>query len=122
MRKLGDVEKERGMSTTGLEVFDTTVQKTNIWLKDIMQALGWEDRHKAYVALRITLHALRDRLTPEEASQLGAQLPMLIRGLYYEAGHQPGSQTRYGIKRPFWLLFVTISRMIGTWSRRKSRV
>jgi uncharacterized protein (DUF2267 family) len=30
------------------------------------------------------LHALRDRLTVEEASDLAAQLPMLIRGLYYE--------------------------------------
>ncbi len=35
------------MSMTGLDVFDTTVQKTNIWLKDIMQELGWEDRHAA---------------------------------------------------------------------------
>lgn len=72
------------MSMTGLEVFDTTVQKTNLWLKDIMQELGWEDRHKAYMALRTTLHALRDRLTLEETAQFGAQLPMLIRGLYYE--------------------------------------
>jgi len=56
------------MSTTGLEVFDTTVQKTNIWLRDIMQELGWEDRHKTYVGLRTTLHALRDRLTPEETA------------------------------------------------------
>lgn len=30
------------------------------------------------------LHALRDRLTLEEAVQLGAQLPMLVRGFYYE--------------------------------------
>jgi uncharacterized protein (DUF2267 family) len=30
------------------------------------------------------LHALRDRLTVEEAAQLGAQLPMLVRGIYYE--------------------------------------
>jgi len=79
------------MSMTGLEVFDTTVQKTNLWLKDIMQALGWADRHKAYVALRTILHALRDRLTLEEAVQFGAQLPMLIRGLYYE-GWTPTSK------------------------------
>jgi uncharacterized protein (DUF2267 family) len=72
------------MSATGLEVFDTTLHKTNTWLNDIMQVLGWGDRHKAYLALRATLHALRDRLTVEETAQLAAQLPMLVRGLYYE--------------------------------------
>ncbi|HEY7862119.1 MAG TPA: DUF2267 domain-containing protein [Thermoanaerobaculia bacterium] len=72
------------MSATGLEVFDATVHKTNRWLKEIMQDLDWEDRHRAYLALRATLHALRDRLTVEEVAHLGAQLPMLIRGFYYE--------------------------------------
>ena len=70
------------MSTTGLEVFDRTVQKTNSWLHDLMQVLQWADKHKAYLALRATLHALRDRLTVDEVAQLGAQLPMLIRGFY----------------------------------------
>jgi hypothetical protein len=28
------------MSSTGLEVFDETVHKTNIWLKEIAQVLG----------------------------------------------------------------------------------
>ena len=72
------------MSTTGLEVFDTTVHKTNSWLKEVMQEIHCEDRRKAYLALRATLHALRDRLTVEEVAQLGAQLPMLVRGFYYE--------------------------------------
>jgi len=72
------------MSTTGLDVFDTTLQKTNTWLRDLMEELFWEDRHKAYLAFRAVLHALRDRLTVEEVAQLGAQLPMLIRGFYYE--------------------------------------
>ena len=72
------------MSTTGLEVFDSTLQKTHVWLNEIMVVLGWDDRRHAYLALRATLHALRDRLTAEEAVQLGAQLPMLIRGFYFE--------------------------------------
>ena len=42
------------------------------------------DRQHAYVALRATLRALRDRLNPDEALHLGAQLPTLIRGIYYE--------------------------------------
>jgi len=71
--------------TTGLDVFDTTVQKTNRWLNKIERdpAVG-ENRRRSYLVLRGTLHALRDELYPEEAVQLGAQLPMLIRGFYYE--------------------------------------
>ena len=49
-----------------------------------MGELDWENEHKAYLALRTVLHTLRDRLSVEEAVQLGAQLPMLIRGFYYE--------------------------------------
>jgi uncharacterized protein (DUF2267 family) len=72
------------MSMTGLEVFDTTVHKTNNWLNELMRLLEWTEKRRAYEALRATLHALRDRLTAEETAQFGAQLPMLIRGFYYE--------------------------------------
>lgn len=72
------------MSATGLDVFDTTIHKTNSWLNDLMTILDWQDRHRAYLAMRTTLHALRDRLIVDEVAQLAAQLPMLIRGFYYE--------------------------------------
>jgi uncharacterized protein (DUF2267 family) len=78
------------MSATGLDVFDTTLQKTHSWLNDLMQIMDWQDKQRAYDAMRATLHALRDRLTVPEAAQLGAQLPMLIRGFYYE-GWRPGA-------------------------------
>jgi uncharacterized protein (DUF2267 family) len=82
------------MSATGLEVFDTTVHKTMIWLKDIMEELYWEDRHRAYLALRGCLHQLRDRLPLEEVAHLGAQLPMLVRGMYYEGWDPTRNPTR----------------------------
>jgi uncharacterized protein (DUF2267 family) len=73
------------MVETGYSSFNTTVDKTNRLLKQIEQAYGWpkERRNQSYAALRAVLHALRDRLTVEEAAQLGAQLPMLVRGIYY---------------------------------------
>jgi uncharacterized protein (DUF2267 family) len=89
------------MSATGLEVFDTTLHKTNSWLKELMGVLGWEDRHRAYLALRATLHALRDRLTVEEVAQLGAQLPMLVRGFYYEGWDPTGKPLRIRDKEQF---------------------
>jgi uncharacterized protein (DUF2267 family) len=89
------------MSITGLDVFDRTVHKTNNWLKELMEVLGWHDRHKAYLALRVTLHALRDRLTVEEVAQLAAQLPMLIRGFYYEAWDPTGKPLKVRRKEEF---------------------
>ena len=67
-----------------LEVIDTTVQKTYAWINDLRKELGGVSRHEAYHVLRGFLHVTRDRLVVDEAVQLGAQLPMLVRGLYYE--------------------------------------
>jgi uncharacterized protein (DUF2267 family) len=89
------------MSATGLEAFDTTIQKTNSWLNDLMQIMDWSDRHRAYLALRATLHALRDRLTVEEVAQFGAQLPMLIRGFYYEGWDPTGKPVKERHKEQF---------------------
>lgn len=66
------------------DAIDTTVQKTYRWLRELGTELGGASRHDAYDILRGFLHTLRDRLTVDESADLGAQLPMLIRGLYYE--------------------------------------
>ncbi len=71
------------VSAAGLEVFDKTLQTTNIWLRDIMDEIG-PDRRTAWKVLSVVLHKLRDRLPLEVAAHLGAQLPLLVRGVYYD--------------------------------------
>jgi uncharacterized protein (DUF2267 family) len=78
--------EEGDMASTGLDVFDKTLQTTNIWLDEIMAELG-PDRHVAWHALGAVLRPLRDRVPLELAVHLGAQLPLLVRGLYYDQWH-----------------------------------
>ena len=70
--------------TSGHPSFDHTVQEANIWLKAVADQLHFEERRSAYSGLRAVLHAFRDRLEPNSAVHFSAQLPMVIRGLYYE--------------------------------------
>ncbi len=74
------------MVATGYPSIDATVDKTNRVLGEIEQAYGWrkERRGQSYAALRAVLHTLRDRLTVDESADLAAQLPTLIRGIYFE--------------------------------------
>jgi uncharacterized protein (DUF2267 family) len=86
--------KEQPMGKTGLDVFDTTLQETNHWLRIMMGELGTDSRRNAFNALRAALHAIRDRIGVDNAAHLGAQLPMLLRGAYYEGWHPAGTPTR----------------------------
>ena len=82
------------MTSTGVTSLDHTVQETNVWLRDVQEEINLETRQEAYNALRAVLHTLRDRLPPEVAIKLGAQLPLLLRGIYYEGWHAAGTPTR----------------------------
>ncbi len=66
-------------------LFARTVQDTERWLDSLIEQSDLETRSEAYGALRAVLHRLRDRMQPTEASHLAAQLPTLVRGIYYEA-------------------------------------
>lgn len=82
------------MTATGVTALDHSIEVTNVWLRNVTDELELDDRHQAYSALRAVLHALRDRLPPEVAVHFAAQLPMLVRGLYYENWHMAGTPTK----------------------------
>ena len=67
-----------------VKAFDKTLHKTYEWLDELAADLDLGDHRSTYAALRITLQILRDRLPMAEAVDLGAQLPMLVRGFYYD--------------------------------------
>lgn len=68
-----------------------TVHTTSEWLKRIAEDMGHGDKQVAYHGLRGVLFALRDRLPVEEAVDLSAQLPTLIRGVFFE-GYRPANK------------------------------
>jgi uncharacterized protein (DUF2267 family) len=89
------------MSQTGLTAFDSTLHTTNVWLNEVADRLNGADRQHSYRALRAVLHALRDRLSVDQAAALGAQLPLLVRGVYYEGWHPGGKPLKERKKEEF---------------------
>lgn len=82
------------------DVFAHTLDLTARWLDDIGAETGWETQ-RAYSVLRAVLHVLRDRLTADEAAHLGAQLPMLIRGFYFDDWRPSAEPLKYRHKDDF---------------------
>jgi len=60
------------------------VQQTQEWLKELRDNGDLADESEALSVLRAVLHQLRDRLTRDEAVDLAAQLPLIVRGIYFE--------------------------------------
>src|SRR5215210_7436957 len=82
------------MSATGLDVFDKTLQTTQIWLNEITEVIG-PDKQVTWHVLGAVLRSLRDRVPLQVAVHLGAELPVLVRGLYYDRWHASDQQERY---------------------------
>jgi uncharacterized protein (DUF2267 family) len=86
-RARGKIAMRQSPTTT----MQHTVEMTNAWLAEIAQRLGDQQQRRAYLGLRAVLHALRDRLSADDAAHLAAQLPMLVRGIFYE-GYRPSGK------------------------------
>ncbi len=84
-----------------LGVFDKTLQKTAHWIESVARDMGSTDMERSYHVLRSVLHAVRDRLPLDDAIHLAAQMPMLVRGFYYEGWHPSNKPERYRHKQDF---------------------
>ncbi|WP_294606572.1 DUF2267 domain-containing protein [Roseovarius sp.] len=72
------------MSNQGLEVIDHTVHLTHEWINDLSERLGWSSKSSTLRMLRTGLHQIRDHLGVNEVAQFSAQLPLLLRGMFFE--------------------------------------
>lgn len=89
------------MSAVGLESIDRTVELTHIWINDLNARLGWDNKHRSYRLLRTVLQSLRDWLLVDDAAGFGAQLPELLRGVYYEHWRPATTPTKKRSKADF---------------------
>lgn len=78
-----------------LEAFDQAVRTANNWLSDLAREIGRDDRRYAYRVLRAWLHTLRDRLPINGAAKFSAQLPELIRGMYFDGWEPSRTPVKY---------------------------
>jgi len=78
------------MTVSPVEALNATFEKTHLWLMDLTADGHFVDDLQAYSGFCAVMHALRDRLQVDEAAHFAAQLPMLIRGMYYE-GWKPAA-------------------------------
>ena len=72
------------MSAQGLEVIDRAAQTTHEWVNELAARLDWVSKRSALRLLRVTMHQVRDHLPNDEMAQFSAQLPLLIRGMFFE--------------------------------------
>jgi uncharacterized protein (DUF2267 family) len=89
------------MSTTGLESIEHTVHLTHAWINELDAMLGWDNKARSYRLLRSVLQALRDWLPISEAADFAAQLPALLRGVYYEHWRPAATPVKHRSKADF---------------------
>jgi uncharacterized protein (DUF2267 family) len=97
------------MTETSISNFSHAAQQAQHWVNELATDLGWSER-RAYHLLKAVLTTLRDWLSPEEAADLSAQLPTLIRGIYFEGWDPTEAPATERKKRDF---VIRVERAFG---------
>lgn len=90
------------MTPTTIDSLNRSLQTTQIWLKTLAEEGHLDDERQAYSALRAVLHALRDRLTVDEGADLAAQLPLVVKGVYYDGWKPSRVPAKYDDRGGFY--------------------
>ncbi len=72
------------MTAQGLEAIDHSVQMTHEWVNELAERLDYVSHRRALRLMRVVMHRIRDHLLTNEVAQLSAQLPVIIRGFFFE--------------------------------------
>jgi uncharacterized protein (DUF2267 family) len=90
--------------TSLAHIWDKAQSKSSSWISDLSEYLGWANAPLTLFALRAVLHALRDRLPPDEAVELSAQMPLIIKGVYFDGWDPSSTPVRARTKEEFLAL------------------
>lgn len=76
----------RPLPSTGSKSFPVSpqdAQQAQQWVNELAEELDWREQ-RSYCLIHSVLHILRDWLTLKEMTDLAAQLPVLIRDMFFE--------------------------------------
>lgn len=86
---------------THLGTFEGSVRESQEWVTDLMERLRFADPHYALRGLTAVLHALRDELSAEQNAALAAQMPALIRGIYFQDWQPRANEPKHNPRHVF---------------------
>jgi uncharacterized protein (DUF2267 family) len=100
------------MSIRSVDAIERSVHKTNEWLSELDDEYKAGDREEAWRVLRAYLQLLRDQVTIDEAAQLAAQLPLVLRGAFYD-GFDPGDPKKLRDRNEFHAQLAERAQLAG---------
>lgn len=84
-----------------LAEFDRTVNTSEKWIMEVAEELGTDNYSEALQGFRATIHVLRDRFRVNDATNMGAQLPILLSGYFYEGWNPAEVPVAYRNRKDF---------------------